>query len=131
MSCWTRAANLVDGGGADLDDVERVQHRGGVLELIIDRGLVSGERVQRRDPHAGTERRAALVEPGRVGLPGAAGDEVQQPRPRLPVLVAGEVDHPVSSFGPRPQGVDVMPDVFINAESRDSVETGLIARGPG
>lgn len=31
-------ADLVDGGGAELDDVERVEHRGGVFELVVDRG---------------------------------------------------------------------------------------------
>lgn len=63
------AADLVNSSGVELDDVERVEHRGGVFEFVVDRGLVSVERVQRRDLHVLAERVAALTEPGRVGLP--------------------------------------------------------------
>jgi hypothetical protein len=45
------AANLVGGGGAELDHAERVEHRGGVFELVVDRGLVAVERIQRGDLH--------------------------------------------------------------------------------
>ena len=55
------AADLVDGGGAELDDVERVQHGRGVFELVVDRGLVAGERVKSCDLHVLPERFAALV----------------------------------------------------------------------
>ncbi len=57
------AADLVDCGGAELDHVERIEHRGGVLELVVDRILVAVERVQRRDLHPVAEGLAALFEP--------------------------------------------------------------------
>ena len=40
------AADLVDDLGAELDDVERVQHRHGVGQLVADRVGVPAERVQ-------------------------------------------------------------------------------------
>ena len=36
-------ANLVDGLGAEFDDVERVQHRGRVVELVVDGVLIAVE----------------------------------------------------------------------------------------
>lgn len=39
-------ARVIDGAGGELDDVERIQHAGGVLELVIDRVLVALERVE-------------------------------------------------------------------------------------
>ena len=69
-------ADLVDGGDAELDDVERVEYGGGVLELVVDRGFVASERVQRRDLHVAAERVAALVEPACVGLPRPAGHQI-------------------------------------------------------
>lgn len=120
------AADLVDGGGAELDDVERVQHGRGVFELVVDRGLVAGERVKSRDLHVLPERFAASGEPGRVGLPGAAGHEVEQPGPRLPGAVAAEIDHPGQLLRAALSGVDVMPDVLIDAEGGDVLEPGLV-----
>ena len=43
------AADLVDGLGAELDDMERVEHGGRVFELVVDGVLVAVERVQGRD----------------------------------------------------------------------------------
>jgi hypothetical protein len=60
--------------------VERVEHGDRVLELVVDGVLVAVERVQRRDLDVLAERVAAGVEPGLVGLPGTAGDQVQQSR---------------------------------------------------
>ena len=42
------APALVDGGGGEFDDVERVEPRAGVLQLVVDGVLVAAERVQRR-----------------------------------------------------------------------------------
>jgi hypothetical protein len=50
------APDLVDRGGGALDDVERVQDPGGVLEAVVDGVLVAVERVQGRLLHAGLER---------------------------------------------------------------------------
>jgi len=36
VSCWTRASDLVDGLGAQLDDVERIQHGDRVREFVTD-----------------------------------------------------------------------------------------------
>ncbi len=124
------AADLVDRGGAELDDMERVQHRGGVLELVVDRGLVAGERVKSCDLHLPSERVAAFAEPGGVGLPGAARNEVEQPVPRLPGAVAAQVDHAGQLLRAALAGVDVMPDVLVDAEGGDALEPGLIGREP-
>ena len=43
------ATDLVDGGGAEFDDVERVEDRDGVGELVVDGVLVAVERVQGGD----------------------------------------------------------------------------------
>ena len=61
--------HLVDRGSAELHDVERVEHRGRVIEVVIDRGLVARERVERGDLDAVAKRRAAVLQPARVGLP--------------------------------------------------------------
>lgn len=88
------AVDLIDRGGAEFDDRERVEHRDGVLELVVDCGPVAGERVQHGDLHASAERVAALTEPGGVGLPRSAQHQVQQPHARPPTIVADQVDHP-------------------------------------
>ncbi len=124
------ATDLVDGGGAELDDVERVQHGRGVFELVVDRGLVAGERVQRCDLHVPSERFAAFGEPGRVGLPGAARNEVEQPGPRLSGAVAAQIDHPGQFLRTELAGVDVMPDVLIDTQRGDVLESGLVGREP-
>ncbi|GAB3757590.1 hypothetical protein GCM10027599_23900 [Yimella radicis] len=71
------AADLIDHVGGEFDDVERVQHRAGVVELVIDGVLVSVERVQGRDLHSVTKVFAAVGEPVGVHLPGPARDEVE------------------------------------------------------
>lgn len=66
------AANVVDDGGSERDDVDDVQGRAGVLELVIDGVHAPMERVQRchRAPNSGSI--AAITKPGPVGLAGAA-----------------------------------------------------------
>lgn len=120
------AADLIDRGGAELHDMERVEYGGGVLQLVVDRGLVTGERVQCRDFHVLAEGVAALVAPGCVGLPGLAWHEVEQPGPCLSTAVAGEADHPGQLLRSSLAGIDVMPDVFVDAEGGDAVESGLV-----
>lgn len=39
------SADLVDRGGAEIDDMERIEHGGRVLELAIDGVLVAVERI--------------------------------------------------------------------------------------
>ena len=73
--------------------MERVEHRDGVLQLVVDGVLVAVERVQGGDLDAFAERVAAVTQPGLVGLTGAARDQIQQPGPDVSVLVAGEIDH--------------------------------------
>jgi hypothetical protein len=94
------AAALVDGGGGEFDDVERVEDRAGVGELVVDGVLVAVERVQRRLFHTATELLSAGGEPVAVGLPGLACDQVQQPRPRPPVRLWGQVDHSGQALRP-------------------------------
>lgn len=63
------APYFVNGGGAELDHMEHVQHRDGVFELIVDGVLVTGERVQRCHLHPAAGCVTALLEPARVRLP--------------------------------------------------------------
>jgi hypothetical protein len=62
------AADLVDGRRAEFDDVEGVEHRDGVGELVVDGVLVAMERVQRGDLNPLAERVAAVTKPRLVGL---------------------------------------------------------------
>ena len=71
------APDLIESSGPELDDVERVEDCGSVLEFIIDRVLVAVERVQGRDLDAGTERFVTLLQPVRVGRSGPARDEIE------------------------------------------------------
>lgn len=48
-------ADLVNGGGAELDDMERIEHRHSVFELIVDRPLVAREGIKGCDLHVPTE----------------------------------------------------------------------------
>ena len=45
--------HVVDDLGGELDDVEGVQHGGGVVEVVVDRVLVTTKRIQRRDLDVG------------------------------------------------------------------------------
>src|SRR5690606_5801071 len=119
--------HLVDRACSELDDMERIEHRGRVIELLIDRGLVSRERVESCDLDTVTERRAAALQPARVGLPRPARHEVQQTRMRDAVLVASEVDHPRQLLRAALTRVDVMPDVFVDTERPHAGEAGLVA----
>ena len=49
------AADLVHGLGGELDDVERVQHRDRLGQLVAQRVGVAAERVQGRDLDPATE----------------------------------------------------------------------------
>ena len=40
------SSDFVDGGGAELDNMERIQHGDGVFELVIDGVLVAVEGIQ-------------------------------------------------------------------------------------
>jgi hypothetical protein len=70
------APDLVDGGRAELHDVERVQDCDVVVEPVGDGVLVVVERVQRGDLHAAAERVVAGLQQGRVGLARSARDQI-------------------------------------------------------
>src|SRR5690625_5788751 len=57
------AADVIDRCAGELDDMEGVQHAGGVLELVIDRVLVTLERGQRR----GLDRKSTRLTSSHVG----------------------------------------------------------------
>ena len=82
------AADLVDALGAQGDDVEDVEHGGGLGQLLIDRGVVSLERAEGGDTDAGGEVFAAGRQPVGVGGPRPPLDQVEQTCPDLPVLVS-------------------------------------------
>lgn len=71
------APDLIDDPGGELDDMERVEHGAGVVELVVDGVLVTVERVQGGDLDPLSDRLAPLAQPGLVRLPRAAGDQVQ------------------------------------------------------
>ena len=54
------ATHLTWGVASELDDMEGVEHAGGVLELIVDGVLVSLEGIQCRDLDTGAKLFAAL-----------------------------------------------------------------------
>ena len=54
---------LIESIAGELDDVNGVEHAGGVLELVINGVLISLERIQCRDSHPRTEVFAALGQP--------------------------------------------------------------------
>src|SRR5699024_6817492 len=107
------AAHVIDRCAGELDDVEGVQHAGGVLELVIDRVLVALERVQRRDLDSLAELIAAFVQPVAVCLTGSTRDQVQEPgsltRP------ASQSDHPGAPPRAAPARVPVVPDVLVHS----------------
>jgi len=61
------SADVVQGGGAEGDDVQGVQDGGGVLELVADGVVVAVERVHGRDLDTGAERLGPGGEPVGVG----------------------------------------------------------------
>jgi hypothetical protein len=125
------APDLVDCLGAELDDVEGVEHGDRVLELVVDGVLVAVERVQGGDLDAVLEVVAAFLEPVAVRLPRPAGHQVQQPRPWLAVLIRREVDHPGQLLRAAAAVLDrelghVVPHVLIHTKSLHAVEPGLV-----
>ena len=123
------AADVIDRCAGELDDVEGVQHAGGVLELVIDRVLVSLERVQRRDLDLLPEPLTALAQPVAIDRPGPTWDEVEQPRSG--VGSSGQVHHPGERFRPAPARVTVVPDVLVHAQDLHALEPRRVFRGPG
>lgn len=125
------APHFVDGLGAELDHMEGVEHGGGVLELVVDGVLVAVERVEGGDLDTVAEVLATLFEPVAVGLPGPAGHQVQQPRPRVAVLIGSEVDHPGQLLGPTAtifdrELADVVPHMLIDPEALHAGEPGVV-----
>ena len=121
--------DVVDDLGGELDDVEGVQDRAGVFELVIDGVFVPVERVQRGDLDSGSERFTAVLQPRLVGLPGTAGDQVEQPglddQFASVVGVERQVDHPGQLFRAAPAvldrlGAHVVPNVLVDPEAGTS-----------
>jgi hypothetical protein len=123
------AADVVDDGAGELDDVEGVEHGDGVLERVVDGVLVAVEGVEGGDLDARAEGLTALDEPGPVGLPGAAGDQVEQAGMDVSVLVTGEVHHSGELLRAAAAVLDrlcadAVPDVLVDAEHLDAAEAG-------
>ena len=74
------AAHLVDGGQPELGDMERVEHANRSGKLLVQRGGVSAERVQRCGRDLRPPLVVALMQPGGEHHAGPAGDHVEQPR---------------------------------------------------
>ena len=71
--------------------MERVQHRGGLRELVADRVGVALEWVQRGRADLSRGGLALTGRPAAVSRPGAALHQVQHPGSGLALLVAGVV----------------------------------------
>ena len=102
------AAGLLHRGDAELDDVECIEHRSGVFELVPDRVEVAAERIQRRHADPAGERFAAGGQPVGVGLPGPARHQVQQPCLRSTVA-PGQVHDPGEFLWPFPRAWPMVP----------------------
>ena len=81
MSACLCAKGLFHGFLARAYDVERIQHRDDVGELVIDGVAVAAERVQGGHLDPGAELLPAPAQPVGVDLPGPPGHQVQQPGP--------------------------------------------------
>ena len=87
------ATDFIDRGGGEFHDMERVQHRSRVFELVINRVLVAVERISGRDLDLCPERIAMVVEPGLVHLARAPRHQIQQSCPDLAGGVTGQIHH--------------------------------------
>jgi hypothetical protein len=83
------APDLVQRLGRESDDVKGVQHRDGILELVIERVLIPVKRVQGRHLDRGPEGLAPFGQPAGVDAAGPTRDEVEQPGPDPSGLVGG------------------------------------------
>ena len=95
------APDVVDDLGAELEDVERVEYRDGVGELVVDGVLIAVERVRRRHLDPSAKRNTTLLEPVGVGIPEPARDQITGPGSGASGLVTTQSTIPVSAFGPR------------------------------
>lgn len=109
------AADVVDDRRAQAHDMERVQNRDAVGQLVPDGVGVAPERVQRGVVDAGDELLGLLLQPAGVGGPGPARHDVQEPGVQVSVVVPGQVHH----RGHRPVlGADPgrAPDVLVHTQ---------------
>ena len=118
------AADLVDNLGAELDDVEGVEHLHGVGQTVAQGVGVATDRVQRCRLDVRPELGLPGVEPAGVGGIGPAQDQVEQMCPDLPVRVAGQVDH-AGDLAALPE-LAWPPHVFVNAERLHLAQPGGI-----
>ena len=121
------AADLIDSLGGELHHMKRVQHGGGVGELVVDRVLVATERVQGDDLNAVTERVAAGLQPVGIHGAGASRDQIEQPCPSASVLVTGQIDHARQLFRATLDRADVVHDVFVDTQGGHPDEPGLLS----
>ena len=66
------AADLIDRGRVEFDHVEGVEHRDGVVQLVVDGASVAVDWVRGGDLDVFSGCVAAVMRPRRVGLTGAA-----------------------------------------------------------
>jgi len=113
-----------------LDHVEGVKDRNGVLELVAHGVGVAPEGIQRGDPDTGGERLPAAVEPVCVGASGPAGDQVEQPRPwsdlAFRIGSSGEIDHPSLLLRALARSRNVVPDVLVDTKDLDAGQAGRV-----
>ena len=138
MSCWTRRRTSVDDLGSEANDVEGVEDRDRVGQLVTDSVRRATERIQRGLFDGGGESVGLVLQPRLVGGSGAADDRVEKPGVEASVLVTGQIDHDCH----RPIGADPRrsPYVLIDPQGPHSGKAfghgnpglGLgLDRGPG
>jgi hypothetical protein len=94
--------------------MEGIKDGDGFGQFVADGVGVAAERVQCRGLDPGGEPGAAVLEPVRVGLPGPARNEIQQPGMHHPVSVTGVIHDPGDHARSGRAGVG--PDMLIDAE---------------
>ena len=121
------ATHLTWGVASELDDMEGIEHAGGVLELVINGVLVSLEGIQSRDLHPCTEVFSALGQPVLVHGARPSWDQVQQPC-RGMILPACQVHDAGELTGPSSVSVLVVPHMLVNPQYPHACEAGGVIR---
>ena len=116
-------AHLIKGITGKLDDMKGVEYAGCVLELVVNRVLISLEGIQRRDSHPRTEVFSALGQPVLVHGARPSRDQIQQAG-RGVVLPACQVDDAGELTGPSSASVLVVPHMLVNPQHPNPCETG-------
>lgn len=96
------ATDVINRGGAELDNVERVQHRGRVVEFVVEGLLVAGERVRAAIFTSARNCSSRSLIQSAYAFEDRPGTRSSSRARTRPVVSRVRSTIPVSSFGPRP-----------------------------